>query len=81
MLQAYIIGVNLWSKGGLHVLLPQEFQVRLVQLQQFPWTVAAGEDEKNLRCMGKLPPKKPTLGETFLNWCGNVNYLHTSCTM
>lgn len=46
----------------------QEYQAALAALQDFPWTVATGDDEKHLQALGKLPPKKKTLGETFINW-------------
>ena len=46
----------------------QEFQTELSKLQEFPWTVATGDDEKHLRALGKLPPKEPSRAEAFINW-------------
>lgn len=46
----------------------QEFQNELAALQEFPWTVATGDDEKHLRAQGKLPHKKKSLGDAFINW-------------
>ncbi|KAK9908903.1 hypothetical protein WJX75_004497 [Coccomyxa subellipsoidea] len=46
----------------------KEYQAALAALQDFPWTVATGDDEKHLQALGKLAPKKKTLGETFINW-------------
>lgn len=46
----------------------QEYQAALAALQDFPWTVATGDDEKHLQALGKLPAKKKTAGETFINW-------------
>ena len=48
----------------------QEFQTELSRLQEFPWTVATGDDEKHLRARGELPPKEPSRAETFINWSG-----------
>ena len=49
----------------------QEFQTELSKLQEFPWTVATGDDEKHLRALGKLPPKEPSRAEAFVNWCAS----------
>ena len=49
-------------------MLMQEFQAQLAEMQEFPWTVAAGADEANMRLVGKLPPKESTPAETFLKW-------------
>ena len=46
----------------------QEFQLELAKLQEFPWTVATGDDEKHLRALGKLPPKESSKAEAFVNW-------------
>lgn len=46
----------------------QEFQTELSKLQEFPWTVATGDDEKHLRALGKLPPKEASRAEAFVNW-------------
>ena len=51
----------------MHVWL-QEFQTELSKLQEFPWTVATGDDEKHLRALGKLPPKEASRAEAFVNW-------------
>ena len=70
--------------GGLRVLLTtlvllQEFQIQLAQLQDFPWAVATGDDEKHLRALGKLPPKKRSAGEAFISW--SVFSVHQTLVM
>jgi hypothetical protein len=56
----------------------QEYQTALAALQQFPWAVATGDDEKVLRALGKLPPKKRSAGETFINWSALFSHVLTA---
>ncbi|BDA41680.1 Putative epoxidase LasC [Coccomyxa sp. Obi] len=63
-------GVKFSSEQSKAVLkgFGKEFQTELAALQDFPWTVATGDDEKHLQAAGKLPPKKKSVGETIINW-------------